>query len=243
MINIRGLIALSRVALLLLPINASLAYTPSAKSLYMSSGHHGNKGAPVVASSSKPFQVVPVTSRDLYYGILVFRHRYPRLHDYQAQNNHLSRNDALLSLTKDKCDDKGQDLWFSGGERGLLTQFAAIKTKENKDFDDHCDITNSVIGAADIHVRSFERDEFPQVEIEVKNVRVDFNFRRQGIATRLMDEIQNHIRAHHSLAKVYLDVDIDNLAARALYQSKGFHDDPTESGKMTWITFDSSSTL
>ena len=146
-----------------------------------------------------------------------------------------------MALTKTKCDDNGQDLWFSGGERGLLKQFAAIMKNEQGD-EDGLDITNAVIGAADIHLRSFERDKLYHVGIEVKNVRVDSSFRRQGVARSLMDEIQNHVRAHHSSAEVYLHVDVDNLAARALYQSKGFKDDPMENGKMTWKIDDSSLT-
>ena len=135
-----------------------------------------------------------------------------------------------MTLTETKCNDQGQDLWFTGGPRGCLTQFAAIW--HNDDEIRTVDMDNNIIGSADALLFESPKDE--SYIIELKNVRVHPSFRRQGVATHLVEAVQNYAQPLNLPVLVYLHTDIDNFGARKLYESKGFNMDPIDIEKMVW---------
>jgi ribosomal-protein-alanine N-acetyltransferase len=58
-------------------------------------------------------------------------------------------------------------------------------------------------------------------EAEILTVGVVPALRRQGIARLLVADLLEHARAHGAVV-AFLEVRVDNLAARALYESEGF---------------------
>ncbi len=213
---------------------ASLAFITSAFTLpsarspqsYFSSNTDGDDGA-----FSSPFLIKKVESRELFYNVSVFRYRNIPFNEFQQQNDHLSRAEALMALTGTKCNDKGQDLWFSCESRGFLTQFAAI-LKEKDDCQEQLGIPNTVIGATDAHLHYFPSNG--SSKIELKNIHVHPSFRRKGVASSLVKAAQEYARTLNPAPSVYLHTDVNNLGARALYNSRGFENDPFDAEKMVW---------
>jgi [ribosomal protein S18]-alanine N-acetyltransferase len=60
-------------------------------------------------------------------------------------------------------------------------------------------------------------------EWEIENIVVDEQVRRQGLATRLLLELQEVARTEQATA-IFLEVRESNLAARALYRNRGFQE-------------------
>ncbi len=58
-------------------------------------------------------------------------------------------------------------------------------------------------------------------EVHINNVAVDVRWRRQGIATALLDAALDHGRVHGA-RRAFLEVRASNLGAQALYQQFGF---------------------
>jgi [ribosomal protein S18]-alanine N-acetyltransferase len=58
-------------------------------------------------------------------------------------------------------------------------------------------------------------------EWEIENVAVSGSARRRGLGSRLLGEFLNRVRARGG-AEVYLEVRESNLAARKLYEKRGF---------------------
>ena len=55
-------------------------------------------------------------------------------------------------------------------------------------------------------------------ELEITNIAVKKDFQGQGVASRLLENLQ------HRQEPIFLEVRDSNLAARALYQKNGFHE-------------------
>lgn len=58
-------------------------------------------------------------------------------------------------------------------------------------------------------------------ECNIGNIVTDRRYRGQGIATRLMDALKRELK-QRGIAKVFLEVEHDNLPAIALYDKTGF---------------------
>ncbi len=63
--------------------------------------------------------------------------------------------------------------------------------------------------------------EFVLDEANIVNVATHPDFRRRGCAAALLDKMEEFLSAH-GVKDVFLEVRVSNLAARTLYESKGF---------------------
>lgn len=65
---------------------------------------------------------------------------------------------------------------------------------------------------------------FVMDECHVLNIAVDSNYRRNGIATKLVNELFKHCKKHKT-AYVMLEVRVTNIPAQKLYSKLGFKDE------------------
>jgi ribosomal protein S18 acetylase RimI-like enzyme len=101
-----------------------------------------------------------------------------------------------------------------------LVQFVAIVDQH------YYPKTHGVVGVVDVHRKP------NSALLELKNLRVHETGRRQGIASALVEAVQEYARKISGA--VYLNYDQDNEAAIRLYLSRGFQLDPKEELKMIW---------
>lgn len=65
---------------------------------------------------------------------------------------------------------------------------------------------------------------FVMDECHVLNIAVDTNYRRMGIATKLVNELFKHCKKHQT-TYVMLEVRVTNIPAQKLYSKLGFKDE------------------
>ena len=170
-----------------------------------------------------------VACRRRYYDLLVFRYRNTPLDVYMNDHPRLDKEEALRRLTWAKCDEHGQDVWFSSATKlGLLSQWAIV-LNDSDTVEDYPH--GGVIGAVD----GLLRQKREGTVVDLRNLRVSDAYRRRGLASRLIDAVLNFAQDQpDGKVQVTLTVDRDNHGARALYQKKGFVVDPTNDEHMTW---------
>lgn len=221
----------TRLALLISP-GTVLAFSP----LPRVSSTHSSTLRNTEGDESRPtstFNIERVESRERFYDLSVFRYRNTPLEDYMADNNHISKDEALMLLTSTKCDDTGQDLWFSGPKVGVLTQFAAFSVSHDLE---ELQGTRGVVGSVDVLLREINGESTSRTTrtAELRNLSVHPSFRRKGIASCLVDAVQAYAQGLKPSAVLYLHVALDNHGARALYERKGFQADPSDLERMVW---------
>ena len=230
--------------------------------LRMGSTHHEEQVARFVGDGDGVgYSIEQVSSRDRALDIWVFRNWSPPLADYLAQNPEYASNpeEALRRLTPFH-NDQGRKIVLSGGE---FVHFVACRTRgenreqqqqqqQQQEGDRGVDIsqrTRGVVAHVDVHRKESAPSSGQTMEVdatdgdvilEMKNLLVDENYRRQGIARALVEAVQKHAAQQcdntATSATVYLHVELDNDAAIPLYLSLGFEFDAKEESRMNWTT-------
>jgi len=80
--------------------------------------------------------------------------------------------------------------------------------------------SSRVIGTVDVFERDREGPSLPR-RLFLKNMIVDPDFRRQGLARRLLARTEDHAR-EVGIKEIHLEVLANNEAAKALYEEQGF---------------------
>jgi len=192
-----------------------------------------------------------VSCRKRCLDVRVFREFSMSAHEYislkqEKDNITLSEIEAIYELTA-SYDDDGKDLKSVGGE---ISQFVAVidddKTKRVDDIvivgdgdgqkryeqeAQHLEKrTNGVIGTIEAQIKTLNTNNnksknhshhwWPHVSL--KNLYVNENYRRMGIASALVDAVEKNGREDARNKAIVLEVDRANKGAVALYEKKGF---------------------
>mmetsp|Transcript_20473 Transcript_20473/g.24403 ORF Transcript_20473/g.24403 Transcript_20473/m.24403 type:complete len:308 (-) Transcript_20473:426-1349(-) len=177
-------------------------------------------------------------------------YRKEQLSDYGVVVSHREAIDALTPSTMG--DDGRESCFFSIDVAKPIVQFVAVVVNDGDDTrddngedsdgeedDDNLDRMNGVVGTVDAQVKkrpngssasasSSSSIYYPQVYL--KNLSVDKDHRRRGIASSLVEAVRNYA-AEEAVCAVVLHVDCENIGAARLYEREGFeHDEEEEEG-------------
>jgi len=206
-----------------------------------------NNIIPTVESQKMKCSIHVVDSRERALDLLVFRHGnlFSSVEEYMESNPQvLSREDALKTLTS-SYDDKGKDLAYLGsaGQAGRdLVQFYALADTVSGIDNDVPDVLtrcHGVVGSVDAHKQPLEDKDGSVLLIELKNLRVQENMRRQGIGKALVEAVQHYAQSQavkKNKVVVFLQFDSNNHGAIQLYREAGFVLDDHDQNKMNWYT-------
>ena len=135
-------------------------------------------------------------------------------------NNLLGKRVYVMTLPE--AEKRLVQDFSSGVESGLTLRGDDAADSETKG--DRCIVCrdgDDVIGCVDFQFRT-SRGVLPD-HVHVKNMMVSEDYRRRGIGTRLMEELQAFVKSNYETVEaVSLEVDDDNAKAIALYQKSGF---------------------
>lgn len=160
--------------------------------------------------------------------------------DTKEQHHILSHEDAVLHLTS-TFDAEGRDRKLeeyaknSGRAFDHVVNFVAIVEQDDNVYESSLnsiiDRTNGVIASisAQIKRQSSISDDMLLPHVSLKNLNVHTNFRRQGIASALVQMVKEYTK-EANISSIVLEVDPSNYGAIRLYEKEGFEELDDEFG-------------
>jgi ribosomal protein S18 acetylase RimI-like enzyme len=177
------------------------------------------------------FQVERVSSKSRALDVQVFRQWRLSVEEFmkeesnknqESSNSASSDEEALHLLTKD-FDENGQNTKLLGDEP--VVQFIAICQDDCGNKNTLFDNTNGVVGVVDAilqHYRPIPDVDLSLPYVYLRNLRVDERMRRQGVASCLVQAVNDYAKETDGVDVVLLHVDQENDGAIRLYKNHGF---------------------